>query len=248
MKNVLSKSLLCGVLATSFLIINCQKAPSRPIKSGGGDGSGKITALKIGDCTPAAVTALTARDAALKTLKAEADKKPTDVDGKKKLDDLAKDLEAKTKAVSDEITKIKVGNDKADGCKVTDADKKVTTYELPALNAETLKMSKIVQGITGSSTPGVVADDAILRSGDQITIAADLAKALSDAAKSCVSDGKALSGADCDTAVANKAITSCVLTNTDGKAVDANAKAGAVVSDAKMDATSKRNVVATLVQ
>lgn len=33
MKNSLSKTLLCGVLATSFLLVNCQRAPSRGVKA-----------------------------------------------------------------------------------------------------------------------------------------------------------------------------------------------------------------------
>ena len=57
MKNLLSKSLLCGVLATSFLIINCQKAPDRPVKAAGADSSKPAPfAFKEATCTDNEIT------------------------------------------------------------------------------------------------------------------------------------------------------------------------------------------------
>ena len=62
MKNSLSKTLLCGIMATSFILANCQKAPNRGVKAGA-PGAGVTdqvdTTQKIVACTPDYLAAYT---------------------------------------------------------------------------------------------------------------------------------------------------------------------------------------------
>jgi|GEM_PF-6032203 len=111
MKNILSKTLsntlLCGVLATSFLLINCQKAPNReakatitpPLKPTG----------RTGACTPAVVNANTVFLTAHKELKDKVTATgPITEPEKAKLTELANSLHGLANTLMAEIAKVPV--------------------------------------------------------------------------------------------------------------------------------------------
>jgi len=231
----LSKTLLCGVLATSFLIINCQKAPTRGVKAGGGaDPNAKLTAVKVGDCSPPALAAIKARSDAAKALADLIKAKPTDDTGKKALDAAAVDLDAKNTAAVKAITDIKVGKDSADACKTPDpADaKKSIQYLIGDLNAENKKLGAMVKDITGNSTPSMQASASDLNQGDMLTISNELAQYMTDN-KGCIMAGKIAAAADCEAALKNTAVTLCTTTSSDS----ASYKGGDVATISANDGT-----------
>lgn len=161
MKTSLSKILLSGVLATSFMLINCQKAPSRGVKAKAGtdssqtDAANKTTAetpKKTVECSPGAKDAIAEAQTKLDELKKlYADKNKTDITSADS-DDLvnkADNLKTKTDTAVKSIEDLK-----ADACYNLDANKK----QLPAVAIETIKYNSNdiiakVQTLTKKSTP-----------------------------------------------------------------------------------------------
>lgn len=124
MKNVLSKSILFGVLASTIFVVNCQKAPERK-SSTNPDAQAKTADAKIGTCTAKInelVAALATKGGELEKKIKELDKPGTSLDAAQKeaLNKLMEEAAAASKAVVDEIAKITVGADKAEGCNVMD--------------------------------------------------------------------------------------------------------------------------------
>jgi hypothetical protein len=73
MKNQLSNMLLAGVIASTFLMVNCQKAPSKSVKADNANQNAKTddTSVMADACTDEALAALNSRKAAYDALKAE---------------------------------------------------------------------------------------------------------------------------------------------------------------------------------
>jgi hypothetical protein len=124
MKNSLSKALLCGVVASTFILVNCQKAPNRGVKAqvGAGTSADKLAGKKVAECTPSFLSVLKeARD--LKE-KIAANVKASIVDNKKltdeQIDEIKKvrlEILAADKKVTAEMEKMKVGDAAAEACK-----------------------------------------------------------------------------------------------------------------------------------
>ena len=126
MKNTLTKTLLCGVLASTFFLINCQKAPSRGVKAGTGAGAAqtqqeKLSGKSVVDCTDIFIKALdearVAKDKILANVKAaKAETKKLTETEKAEIKTVREDIIAKNKIVRSEMDKMKKGDVVADAC------------------------------------------------------------------------------------------------------------------------------------
>ncbi len=252
MNNLLSKRLLCGVIATSFFLINCQKAPNRPVKPST-DGNGKIAATaKTVDCTPDMITALTERT----TLRADIDnltKDPTKLGApeKENLQKLINDLYAKSKAAYDLIKAAKVATAAADSCKQPDPQNaKTPKVNMISAMSDADRITALgVQKITGQSNDILDNVPVILMAGKVLNISADMAAMLSDeknlnGAKMLVEGQIVDGGAALEALKADKKKSACIVTLTDKKAVAEGAKATITsLSAARVDEKSKRVTV-----
>lgn len=257
MKNLLSKSLLCGVLASTFLIVNCQKAPNRAVKAQVTPPA-KPAAVKSAECSEGAVkehSETKKLSDALKTAmdavkdKATADLTSAEIEN---LNKLINDLAAQAKKFIAEIQKIQVGDkDKvaADACTIgKDA------HNIKVIQSVIADKGKAVKAKTGvdNDVTKPVADapaDSKIELNDELTLTEELAKLLADEAqkdKSAVVAGKILTAeADVKKALENKAVTACKVTLNAADAKDALVKdAKVLVSslDVKDSADGKRKV------
>lgn len=155
MKNLFSKALLCGVLASSFAIVNCQKAPSLGVKAQTDGTANTNVAPKIGTCSDAAVSAVSARKTALDALKAELAKDNSNLDdpGKQNIVNLANDLAAKSRAAIAAIRAIQVQGASADSCTVADPANpgKNITNNIQAMIDENKSLGSAVFGVTNKA-------------------------------------------------------------------------------------------------
>lgn len=181
MRNVLSKALICGVLASTIIMVNCQKAPSRGVRAGtdGGNQATTNVAPKIGVCTEeiieqlqarkAAVTALTAAIAAANaSISSSESATPTAAGAeaacevkvvesvKQDLLSKAADLYSTTRAVAASIRAISVNNAPADGCKGSDiANAESSTeveYKIQEMIVENLRLGQATRGLVCQAT------------------------------------------------------------------------------------------------
>lgn len=273
MNNLLSKTLLCGVIATSFVLINCQKAPNRPVKSGV-DPLAKPQAAKMAACSDNMVTALEAR----KALKAEIEALVKEDKDKKaaannaagaglseaqkeelqtKINDLAKkssDLYAllragpQAKAAAEAAAPPAVGA--FDGCTQLDtATQKTAEHKIEVLQNEDRKLATVVSQITGKGNDIVDNINAGYADGKSVKISAELAAMLSsknnvNGAKMII-DGKVLDGGAAYTAaVADKTKTSCIAAQVDDAAVSADTSAKITsIGTPSRDASTQRSTV-----
>ncbi len=136
MKNSITKTLLCGVMASTFFLINCQKAPSRGIKAQAGGSADVVVDNKLAgkvmvECTPDFVDKYkVSADLVTKLTAATQKLDGLDETQKSTLSASAKTAGDSVTAALDAITKIQLD---ADGCTVTD---KTTSKKTPYLKAE----------------------------------------------------------------------------------------------------------------
>lgn len=125
----LTKTLLCGVMATTFLLINCQKAPSRGVKAKTGTVEGvdsKTAADKaevLVQCSDSFVSAYTEAHDLLKKLESEKIEGLSEAE-QATLNQKLEDAKVKVEAAVTEITKVKSD---ATGCTVPGKDGKAAT-------------------------------------------------------------------------------------------------------------------------
>ena len=273
MNNLLSKTLLCGVIATSFVLINCQKAPNRPVKSGI-DPLAKPQAAKMAACSDNMITALDAR----KALKAEIEtliKEHKDKlaaannaagagldDGQKeqlqtKINELAKkssDLYSLLRAgpqANPAATAAPPAAGGFDGCAQADAKdpKKTIEFKIQILEDEDRKLGVVVSQITGLDNDISKGINAGYSEGKSVKISAELATMLSsknnvNGAKMII-DGKVSDGGEAyKAALADKSKTSCIAAQVDDAAVSADSAAKIMTVGApSRDASSQRSTV-----
>jgi hypothetical protein len=271
MNNLLSKTLLCGVIATSFVLINCQKAPNRPVKSGV-DPLAKPQAAKMAACSDNMITSLNARKA-LKTeiealVKEDKDKKAAAnnaagaglSDGQK--EELQTKINELAKKSSELYSLLRAGPQAKptstppaagafDGCTEPDAKdpKKMIEHKIEMLQDEDRKLATVVSQITGKSNDIVDGINAGYADGKSVKINAELAAMLSsknnvNGAKMII-DGKVLDGgAAYNSALADKTKTSCIAAQVDDAAVaaDTSAKITSIGTPSR-DQSSQRTTV-----
>jgi hypothetical protein len=124
MKNSISKTLLCGILASSFFIINCQKAPSRGVKAGVNNAAAreKLEGKVVAECTPSFLKshedARISKDKIETNVKAAKDKTKTLTEAEKaEIAKIRLDIKEKYDLAKAEMDKMKVGDKQAEGCK-----------------------------------------------------------------------------------------------------------------------------------
>ena len=271
MNNLLSKTLLCGVIASSFVLINCQKAPNRPVKSGV-DTLAKPQAAKMAACSDNMITALEARKA-LKTeiealVKEHQDKKAAannsagaglDDGQKEQLQTKINELAKKSSELYSLLRAGPQAKDVAappaagafDGCTQADAKdpKKTIEYKILMLEDEDRKLAVVVSQITGKGNDIADGINAGYSEGKSVKISAELAAMLSsknnlNGAKMII-EGKVSDGGEAyKAALADKTKTSCIAAQVDDAAVSADASAKiTTVGAPSRDASSQRTTV-----
>ena len=247
MNNLFTKTLLCGVLASSFLLINCQKAPNRAVKAQINP-TAKPSA-KVGVCTAAIASDY---DLLKKSDKKIQEKLKTATDAAsdvEELNGLAKELNALSKKVIAAISVLKVdackiheGNDEKKEVKDTANSasiKQVRSNAGKAIKAKT----KVDNEITSEDA---TAATETLSVGQELTASADLAAVMSDDANSkgavAISGAKIEKGAAATALLANKDVTACSMTISKKEDVKAGAAIKIVaLEDVKL--VDKRNVM-----
>lgn len=220
MKNLLSKTLLCGVLASSFILINCQKAPNRPapLKI---DPAAKPSAAKVGDCTPALVTNIESLKGAdkrlqerLKLITAE----PTDTDATEvnaiiiELNDLVKNILAALTTLKFDECKIYEGNDpkkKQTGDIKALVVKQMRAGAGAAAKAKTKKDNAITLEDKKESSENLEAKQEF--SIDNVDLANALSKKESSRGAVAIVESKVVLGAAAKTELENPAKTACAI-------------------------------------
>ena len=257
MNNLFSKSLLCGVLATSFLLINCQKAPNRAVKA-------QVTptakpSAKVGDCDANIATNYDL----LKKSKVKISDKLKSITGEvgasdiEELNTLVKELNALSKKVMADIKVLKL-----DACNVheaNDAKKPVTDKaDVDSIRQGRSSVGKDVKAKTKVDNE-ITTEDAsaitdTLTGGQELILSADLAAILADDKNSngavVIANGKIEKDATAAKAIlADKTITACslVITTKEDVKAEQKIKIMAPLEEAKMDDTTKRNVLKVFV-
>lgn len=257
MKNLFSKTLLCGVLASSFLLINCQKAPNRAVKA-------QVTptakpSVKTGDCDANIATNFDLLKKSNQKIQDKLKSITGDVGASdiEELNGLVKELNALAKKVMGDI-----GTLKLDSCKIHDGNdvkKPVTdTADISIIRQVRSKAGADVKAKTKVDNEITLEDKTAgtdsLAVGQELKVTADLAAILSDSKNSdgaaVISGGKIEKNADAAKALLdNKAVTACALkvTSSDVINADQSIKVIAPLDAAKLDDASKRNVLKVFV-
>lgn len=247
MNNLFTKTLLCSVLASSFLLINCQKAPNRAVKAQINP-TAKPSA-KVGVCTAEIASDY---DLLKKSDKKIQEKLKTATDAAsdvEELNALAKEMNALSKKVMASIAVLKV-----DACKIHEANDEKKAVKDTANSASIKQVrsnaGKAIKAKTKVDNEITIEDAAAasetLSVGQELSASADLATVMSDDANSkgavAISGGKIEKGAAATALLANKDVTACSLTISKKEDV----KAGAAIKilaleDVKL--VDKRNVM-----
>ncbi len=257
MKNLLSKSLLCGVLASSFLIVNCQKAPNRAVKPQINP-TAKPTAAKMAVCSADVLTELKATKDASDALKVELDKATGDLSDETKnaLTDLANKLLPQSKKLITTIQALTVGDKKeaADGCNEADGKSSHVVGNIKAVISALGKTTKVKTGLDNDITKeDAAAAQEVLKAGDELKLKAELAAILSDDANSngavAVVESKIVKGDEAKAALADVSKTACALVITKKEAVvEGTSVKVLTLEDVKLDEKTKRNVLTVNVE
>lgn len=247
MNNLFTKTLLCGVLASSFLLINCQKAPNRAVKAQINP-TAKPSA-KVGVCTADIASDY---DLLKKSDKKIQEKLKTATDAAsdvEELNALAKELNALSKKVMAAIAVLKV-----DACKIHEGndDKKAVkdTANSASIKQVRSNAGKAIKAKTKVdneiTTEDAAAASETLSVGQELMASADLAAVMSDDSNSkgavAISAAKIEKGAAATALLANKDVTACSITISKKEEVKAGASIKVVaLEDVKL--VDKRNVM-----
>lgn len=205
MKNAFSNALLCGVLASTFIMVNCQKPPDRGVKANISPNARAAAQPRTAICDEASLAALNARKAVLDRAweRVRASTPPLDEPSKQELQNLAEELNTTTNAAVQAIQALRVGEEAADSCKVVDEanNNRVTaTYLISDLQSANRQLGSAISDLTGASNPlleqtppageppqgetpaGAVSDDITIAANSEMLIAKEeLATILKDA-------------------------------------------------------------------
>ncbi len=255
MNNLFTKALLCGVLASSFLLINCQKAPNRPA-SLKVNPPAKPSALKVGVCTePIASNYKLLKESDKKIQDKLVSVKPdaagdipaTDVEELKalaiKLNDLSKTVLEAIVELKVEACKIHEGNDakkpaidKAD----TNSIRQVRYNAGKAIKEKT----KVPNVITDEDAAAAAGSILI---GQELIIEKKLAETLSNNDNSngaaVITQSDILNGAAAINALADVKVTACSLDITNKEEVKIGGKLTLVSTEAGTTVKPARNTL-----
>ncbi|MEK6628842.1 MAG: hypothetical protein AABY53_09465 [Bdellovibrionota bacterium] len=221
MKNLLSKTLLCGALASAFLLVNCQKAPNREVKPKV-DLTGKPQAV-VGVCTADVLKKAKELEEKKAAINVELSKTgDLSDDAKNALTKLANDLKLLTDELMAEIEKIKVADKKAENCKVhedNDPAKKATGKEFLKVQIKNgaLDLGKKVKTRTGQPNDIVkgileaLAPQQVLKI-DNADLAAALSKKDSSNGAVAIIEANVVKGDAAKSALADTSKVACSLT------------------------------------
>ncbi len=246
MKNSLTKTLLCGVMASTFLLANCQKAPSRGVKAGSpGVADQKTGALaKSVACTDDYKKAYTnTRNQQIKI-----EKQLKDITGESTEEqkaNLVTDLEELNRLVKiSEPAAIKLN---AEACTTT-VKGKTETIDFKKIVSYTNFLGTAVAKVTGTDNElSKRAEAALLEKGKEslaegmdLVVGKDLADALDkDLIKSSYFIGGIRKTTGIEEAKKDASKTVCFIVETAGK-VDEGSTLTVLTLAAEVDATTKR--------
>jgi len=242
-KSILTKALVCGILASSFAIINCQKAPERKVTP---TPAAKPDANPMAQCTEDIVKQLADHNAAVKAIQDKIDAAkttPLKPEEKAPLDKQFQDMVLNSNKLYTAIRALGKDATPSLGCmevnpNISGGSAPRTILEIQDANK---KLSLVVAKLTG------IANDLASQfvGGNKYDLSLSLTQMLSDKAnyngKEAISAGAVLNEADYLKMKDDKAKTSCVITAADEKPVAEHAVMVITkLDDPKPDATSKR--------
>lgn len=251
MKPIFSRALVCGILASSFFIINCQKAPSRGVKAQTADPNAKQTATQLPVCNDAVKAARDARKPLLSEIKQIVDAQAVagatalDDDKKVELHDKTNELDAKTSDLIQKIRALGANGVMADGCKLvgTPAEGEVPV-KIADLIKEDKELAEKVSQLTGQSNNILDRAARMLAAGKELIIKAALAELMSNKSavngEKAVSEGQILSKEQYEGIKTNKDKTSCVMTSASESAIAADSKSKIMNLEVMADAGIQR--------
>lgn len=239
MKNALSNALLCGVLASTFILVNCQKPPDRGVRANISPNARASAQPKLATCNDAALAAINVRKPLVEQAwqRIRASTPPLDDASKQELQNIATQLNEATTAAVAAIQALQAdGGAQAEGCKEIDAannNREVAQYTIADMQTENRRIGSSIEQLTQTTNPLVQApsDDAtqaetpVETASDDITIAAnsemliakqELATILKDArskdGESFIVSANLHSGrANYAVALQNSNVTSCIV-------------------------------------
>lgn len=252
MKPIFSRALVCGILASSFFIINCQKAPSRGVKAQSADPNAKQTATQLPVCSDAVKAARDARKPLYQEIKdivdaqAVAGATALDDDKKVELHDKTNELDAKTSDLIQKIRALGTNGVMAEGCDIvgTAAEGKVPVLIAKLIEEDSGLAAKVAQ-LTGQSNNILDRAARMLAAGKELVIKAALAELMSNKSaingEKAISEGQILTKEQYDAIKGNKDKTSCVMTSASDATVAADTKSKIMTLEvAPMDASIQR--------
>jgi len=243
-KSILTRALACGILVSSFAIINCQKAPERKVTPPPVDGKADANALP--KCSDDIVKQLADHNAAVKAIQDKIDAAkttPLKPEDKTALDKQFQDMVLNSNKLYTAIRAL--GKDAAPALGCTEVDPKISGGSAPR-NILDYQNANRAQALVVANLTGIVNDLASqFVSGNKYDLSLSLAQMLSDKAnyngKEAISAGAVLKEADYLAMKDDKTKTSCVITGADEKPVLEHAiMVITKLDDPKPDATSKR--------
>jgi hypothetical protein len=228
-KSILTRALVCGIIASSFAIINCQKAPDRPIKAGTTPPvDGKQASAPLPNCSDEIIKMIDANDALAKPIadliKANPPSQKSSLtdDQKKDLDQKFSDLSKKS---DDVFAKIRALGTNADGCnKQNPADaKNPRVYKISEMQDSIRAMASDVARLT--EKPNDIAS--LFAPKKQFIVSSALAQMLSDVktfnGEAAISAGEIMLKDKFDSMKNDKSKTFCIIKSTDNKPFAENA-------------------------
>lgn len=185
MKNTLSKTLICGIIASSFILVNCQKAPTgrgvkgtagKPVATADKVADEAVMAVVVAKCSPEFVKEYESwfenfKSYEAKKLKNVTSKDDLNEDQKVELKDLAKKFEETNSSVKLEIKKLQAAQDKIatekkqdkknlDGCYLKETTK--NEYAFQNIEMHTNKALAKIRDLTGLDSAGAALHDKVV--------------------------------------------------------------------------------------
>ncbi|MCC2679486.1 MAG: hypothetical protein K0R29_2062 [Pseudobdellovibrio sp.] len=249
MKPTFSKALVCGILASTFFIINCQKAPSRGVKADSGNQNGKQTAAQLPVCSEAAKAAREARKPIFKEIKdvvdaqAVANVAALSDDKKIELHDKTNLLDEKTSDLIEKIRASAPAGAMVDGCKLVGTP---AEGEVPVKIADLIKDDRDLAGkvaqITGQQNNILIRAAQALEKDREFVFKAAMTEMLSNensVGEKALSEGQIINKEQYRALQSNKDKTFCILSAAPKAQIPADSKAkliniGATQNDADM--------------
>jgi len=243
-KSILTRALVCGILTSSFAIINCQKAPERKVTPPPVDG--KVDGNKLVQCSEDVVKQLADHSAAVKAIQDKMDAAkttPLKPEEKTALDKQFQDMVLNSNKLYTAIRAL--GKDSAPALGCLEVDSKIEggsaprlIIELQSKNKDQAKAVAILTGIPNDLASQFAKDNKYEISK---SLADMLSNKLTYKGEGAISAGQILTKDDYAKLKDDKTKTSCIITSADEKpVVEKSIMVVTSLSDPKLDPATNR--------